>query len=1000
MQRAREEKGWSVAGVAGRLSIPIGVVEQWEQGKLLPSPAQWERVRQLFNLDIQEAGEAFGQEDGIDNSSAAFLFVANEREEGGKHLTQPEREHDQINGERLLIQSGQTAVHGSAALYDPDLPLLHEDKLIGRNELLSTIKEQIKRNKTAALYGLPGSGKTALAVALAHDEEIETEFSDGVLWAGIGRQPHFLRLFSHWGTLLGIDGSITETLNSADAWATLLRDFIGMRKLLIVIDDAWQLEEAQAVQIGGPNCAYLLTTRVASVATSFTPDRAIIVSELPESDGLTLLARFAPTVLKQEEQVARQLVSSVGGLPLALTLMGKYLRFQAASGRPRRLKAALNDLQDVEYRLHLSPPVTPDESPNDRPEDIPISLQSVIAVSDQRLDEPVSRALHALSILPVKPHTFGQDVARIVSGEGVETLDILCDAGLMEQISSQRYMLHQTIADYARMQIRGIEPFQRLINYSESFLIVHQADEHALERELDTIIVALEYAFQPEWQAELVRCACLLAPFLLLRGFYPLAEQILQRAYEASLSLKDKQGLTQITFFLGTIEQKRGEYTHARDLYQEGLRVAEQMDDRGQTSHLLIGLGALAKEQGDYEIARNFYQEGLLLARQMEDQEQISLLLISLGALFKEQGDYIQARELYQEGLTLARYLNDREQMGIALRSLGVVESEQGNYERAEDFYQQGLVLARQLEHRDLMSNIFMSLGNLAKERGQYNKAESYLHEGLDLARQMGHRERISVMLSNLGVLADARSDYAGAEAYLREGLDLARNVGHRERISLILLNLGVIVERQGKDQQAELYYREALDLARQLGHRERISLLLLNLGDLAIEQDHCEQAEVYLNEGMSLAKQISHQERISDLYLRLGIMTTRQGKEDQAQEYLNEGLRIARQINNPLLICTQLYAQGELSLQKQQPGKARYTFREILVLAPADSQKVIADARYGLARVAALKQNYEEARRLAESSLSILNTVGHRRANTIRTFLKNLTTKEENQQL
>ena len=259
----------------------------------------------------------------------------------------------------------------------------------------------------------------------------------------------------------------------------------------------------------------------------------------------------------------------------------------------------------------------------------------------------------------------------------------------------------------------------------------------------------------------------------------------------------------------------------------------------------------------------------------------------------------------------------------------------------------------------------------------------------------MGYQERISVILSNLGVLEDARSDYPRAEAYLHEGLELARKVGHRERISLLLLNLGVIAERQGKDKQAEHHYQEALHLARQLGHQERISLLLLNLGDIAVERSQFEQAEAYLSEGMTLAHQISHRERISDLYLHLGILATRQRKESQAQQYLDEGLRIARDINNPLLVCTQLYAQGELYLQKEQIQEARYIFREMLVLAPAASQKVIADARYGLARVAALNQEYEEARKLAESSLSILNAVGHRRASSIRNFLENLAKRE-----
>ncbi len=986
-----------MAMVAGMLTVPIGIVEQWEQGKLLPSSAQWERLCRLFGLDMRAVGESLDGETTRESKSVAFLLLTKSEIAEGNLLAQPGTMQGRSQDE--LDEKGREALPGGVAIYDPDLPVVSRERLIGRDGLLTAMKLQLCDGNKVVLYGLPGSGKTALAVALAHDPEIRQRFSDGVLWAGLGRQPHLQGLFSHWGALLKIDASITETLKSTEAWISVLHNFIGPRNILIVVDDVWQIEDVRGVQSGGPNCAYVLTTRLASIATAFAADHALLVPELLEGDGLRLLAQFAPTVLKDEQLSAQQLVRSVGGLPLALTLIGKYLRTQTTNGRPQRLRTALDNLQNVEYRLYLSSPTAPGEQPVSLPDDLPVSLQSVIAVSDQQLQEPARRALHALSILPAKPSTFGREVALIVSGEHTKTLTILSDAGLLEQIGFRRYMLHQTVADYARMQLSSTEPFRRLVAYGERFLAEHLTDERALERELATLIVALEYAFERGLQPEFVHSACLIAPFLSRRGFYPLAEQILQRAYGAALQLKDNPNIIQITYYLGTISQKRGVYPRATELLREGLALARQMEERGQISHLLIGLGALAKEQGNYAAAREFYQEGLILARQMEDQEQISHLLIGLGVLAKEQGDYTAARELYQEGLALARHLNDREQISTALKNLGVVESEQGNYAQAETFYQEGLKLAQKLEHRDLMSSIFMSLGNLAKERGQYSDAESYLQQGLTLARQMGHQERISVILSNLGVLEDARSDYTCAEAYLREGLDLARKVGHRERISLILLNLGVIAERQGREKQAEQHYQEALDLARQLGHQERISLLLLNLGDIAVERNHFEQAEAYLREGMILARKISHQERISDLYLHLGIMATRQGRESQAQEYLDEGLRIARQINNRPLICTQLYAEGELYLQREQSQEAGSTFREMLALAPATSQKVVADAEYGLARVAVLNREYEEARRLAESSLNILNAVGHRRADSIRTFLEDITKRENQQQ-
>ncbi|GAC1618725.1 MAG: hypothetical protein NVS4B9_09240 [Ktedonobacteraceae bacterium] len=974
MRRAREKRGWTIAIVAARLSLPRSVVEQWEQEKLFPSLAQWERLCRLFGIDREVVGEIFDGKVNREPTSGTFLFIP----DGDGNL------------DRLLSLPDK-----SMAIYDPDLPRPSGSKLIGREGLLNEVKRGLDAGYKIGLHGLPGSGKTALAVALAHDRAIRARFEDGIIWAGFGRQPHLLGLFSRWGGLLGIDASTTETLKSMEAWITALRDILGQRKLLIIFDDVWQLEDVQACLIGGPDCAYILTTRSRTIAASFAGEGAIAVPELPGADGLALLAQFAPIVLNYEEETIQRLVRSVGGLPLALTLMGKYLRVQTADGRPRRLKTALDDLQDIVYRLYLSTPAAPSEHLATFPEDIPISLHSMIAVSDQQLDQASQRALRALSVLPAKPNAFEQEIALTVSGESIETLATLCSAGLLEQVTPRRYMLHQTIADYASVQLDTKEPHRRLVAYIQRFLAEHQSNEYALERELATIIVALEYAHEEGWQQEIVQCTRLIASLLALRGFYPLAEQVLQRAYRAAQQLKDNASIVEITFHLGSISQKRGEYAQARKLYDEGLALARQRCDQEQICQLLIGLGELAKEQGDYAPAGEFYQEGLILARHMQNREQICHLLISLGALARERGNYKQARDLYQEGLILARQLEDREQISAALRNLGVVASEQGDYSQAEAYYKEGLELAQQLEHRDLMSNILMNLGNLAKERGQYVQAETYLQESLALARQMGHQERISVILSNLGVLEDARSDYAQAEAYLREGLELARRVGHRERTSLILLNLGVVAGRQGNDAQAEQHYQEALKLARQLGHRERISLLLLNLGDNAVGQKNFAQAKAYLSEGMTLARQMGHQERISDLYLHLGILASGQEEDTRAEKYLSEGLQIARQINNPLLICSLLGAKGQLFLQRKQIEQAREAFQEMLDRAPLNSQKVVADAQYGLARVAVSTQEFGEAKRLAESSLSILNAIGHRSADSIRTFLESVPVQE-----
>ena len=94
----------------------------------------------------------------------------------------------------------------ATAFYDPFLPppFAGKDQLVGRDMLLQQLEQCILDTHRIALHGLPGVGKTALAIALAHNAEIRARFCDGILWAGLGLHAHLQTEFRRWGTVLGV----------------------------------------------------------------------------------------------------------------------------------------------------------------------------------------------------------------------------------------------------------------------------------------------------------------------------------------------------------------------------------------------------------------------------------------------------------------------------------------------------------------------------------------------------------------------------------------------------------------------------------------------------------------------------------------------------------------------------------------------------------------------------------------------------------------------------
>jgi tetratricopeptide (TPR) repeat protein len=803
-------------------------------------------------------------------------------------------------------------------LTDPAIPeaLGSINRLLGRDALLRQAKQRLLEGDSlvlTALNGLPGIGKTTLAVTLARDQQVQAHFHDGILWTGLGPRPNVLGQLARWGVLLGIKPADVENVNDWEAWGRALRAATGSRRLLLVIDDAWSVEDALAFQVGGAYCAHLLTTRLPQVASTFAQQGAIIVPELKEADGLALLARFVPQLVQKDLKDARALVRAVGGLPLALTLMGKYLAAQVSTGQPRRLQAALTRLQDTEQRLLVSMPTALGERSPSLPENIPLSLHAAIAISGQQLSPQDHAALCALALFPAKPNSFSEEAALAVSQEPVETLNALWDVGLLESSGPRRYALHQTIADYAQTQTQDLAARQRLVNYTLSYIQTYEQDYDALELETSNILAALDAAVASEMAQALLQSVTAFVSFLRVRGRYSLADQYLQSALQAATTLEDPIGQMTVLRHLATFAELHGDYPQAEHYGQLGLILARQLERIDEESALLATLGLVAFYRGDNTQAHVYIEEGLQLARQVGDSEQICTLLSDLGRVARSQGNYIQAEVLYHEGLALARQNGHQELVGRLLAFLGAVTREQGNYAQAEQYCLEGLDLARQQRHREHLSHLLTQLGAIAYYRGYYDQAEAYFQEGLTIVRQIGHRAQICNLLANLGAVLTVQGDYTQAVRYLQEGVELARQLGNWDSLPLLLTNLSKAVGLQGDYPRANAYLQESIVLARHLG--------------------------------------------------------------------------------SPWLIGNVLKHWGEIHLKHQQLDAAIAAFQEVLTLTSGSRQdpQLIVWAEYGLARIAALRGNVSEARRLGTDCMAIFEAIGHHKAREVREWLLSL---------
>jgi WD40 repeat protein len=213
----------------------------------------------------------------------------------------------------------------------PELPacfLAQPDRIKAlRDLLLVDLQKPVVVSGAAArvgLQGMGGIGKSVLASALAHRPEVRRAFPDGIFWITLGQKPQLAEQQRWLARELGDEALFPDERSGKECLRTLLAG----RKALLVLDDVWQREDAEAFNVIGAMGRILLTTRDAGLVTALASNETHYRVELPtEAEAEGILAAAAqpkpgqPASAINAEEV-REIVAQCGRLPLALALCG------------------------------------------------------------------------------------------------------------------------------------------------------------------------------------------------------------------------------------------------------------------------------------------------------------------------------------------------------------------------------------------------------------------------------------------------------------------------------------------------------------------------------------------------------------------------------------------------------------------------------------------------------------------------------------------------------
>ena len=863
LRQARDALGWSQQKVAEHIGTTAFTVCRWERGNSFPQPHFRQLLCELFKKDIAELG-----------------LIPEHELPATKFLSENE------NGSALPLPQVKA------------MPQSESSVLIGRETLVTELKRLLlTQPHLIALTGLPGVGKTTLARSIANDIEIHHYFSEDIFWASVGPHPQILALLQNWGRALGWSAADLAQFHDAVSLGNALQAVIGKRRMLFIIDDIWHIEDALALKIGGSDCTYLVITRLPIIAHQLAYAHAVIVPELSDDDGFLLLQQLAPESTALYPDALHTLVHQVGGLPLALSLIGHHLRVQELSSQPRRVQAFLAQLQEMQARLRLAEPTAPTETPLYLEPGTSLSLQAVIAVSVQRVSIEARSLLTALSSFPPKPNSFSEEAAHAIWKQELDdfipNLDELCDSGLVESVGPERYTLHQTIVDYIRLNDLDISIKRRFVQYFKQLIEQHRDHDMILDQEITqettNIVAATEYAEAIGTDADVVEFVLAFTPFLKKRGMYEKAAYLLTRAYAEAQRCDDEENVQKCRLSLGMIANVFGNYAEAQNILQEGLlSPALSVATKCQFLH---AYGQTLLSQGQTEEALLRYQEAKDLAQMIGNEAFLCEILAALGEAYLHLGQMDEAEAIFQTGRVTSQRIGDWETLSTHLRGLGIVMGNKADYDNATRYFSEGLEAAKFIGYQMMVGSHLTNLGLVATNQGKREEAKAYLLEALAVTRRIGHRSSMCNVLANLAHAVIWLDGYVEARTYIDEGLAIAREIGNTHSLCALLFHSGSLAVKQRQLELAMRDLDEGLNLARQMKQSWYVIDFLMEWGEVYLVQEQKERAAESFAEALRMAKDIGHTKSMAFALFGAARATALDGKYGDALAWGKESL-------------------------------------------------------------------------------------------------------------
>nr|WP_305144227.1 tetratricopeptide repeat protein [Streptomyces sp. LUP47B] len=685
------------------------------------------------------------------------------------------------------------------------------------------------------VHGMPGIGKTTLAVHAAH--RLRAAYPDGLFFVdlrGFGsRQP--LAPAEALAILLHSAGWSGELPATTDERAARWREWTARRRALVVLDNARDAAQVTSLLPGAPTCRVIVTAR--SRLSGLDSASSLFVDTLSRAEAAALFSRVVgSTRASAEPEALAKVVEACACHPLAIHLLASRFR--------HRDSWALQDLLD---RLtHAANPL----------DEFDTLIEAVFRFSYAELEAPAQRLFRCLALHPGPDITL--HAAAALAGPDFDDEDgplqrrveDLMDSSLLEEPVHGRYRLHDLTRAFGLQVGTRTDPeadrrasVGRLVG---SHLVSARQADRLVHPHRRPIPLSPE---QKSHAPRTFRDADDASVWLSVER-----ANLLAVAHAAALDHPEHAAL--FPSVLARSLKRWGTWDIAAELFDVALPALRARGNRNALAHALTDRADLLAQR-DHADALRCATEALSIYEELHDVNGRADALLQSGRAHLAAGRSAQAMSDLAESLALYGEAGNRPGEADCLNVQGIALYYAGEYDEAlhrvqlmEDIYEElpdPYGLAQALNNR----------GELHCLQGRHDEARDCYERSLVLMRDHGGRPELAILDTNLGAVHQATGRTDLALVCYRRALASHRSIGDALGEADVLISMGVAHAQSGRRGEALLHFTMAEQVATGIDNPYETLRAKIGAADVQRESGRLDLALTGYEEALELAETV-----------------------------------------------------------------------------------------------------------------------------------------------